>query len=215
MTISNPFLRSLNLLSSCNCKYCAIGGFAVVMYGIQRFTPDINLVIEPGEENIESLFAAISKAQFDVIGGASLSDAKKQVKEGVASSSEVGNVAFQDPQAPGFQLQIMWGLPLSYNEVSADCKIFEEAGTKFFVTNPEKLALLKSKSPRAQDIYEAGVLAALYDLKIEIPGLDKLNAEDSIQQDLENFSGFKDEPTANKLEWLQLVLTQLGSFCVV
>ena len=141
--------------------------------------------------------------------------ARQELLNTLPSATTVGKLAFLDPQAPGFQLQIMWGLPLSFEEIQADRVALQDEGNEFYVSSVESLALLKAQSPRAQDIYEAGVLAALHGLSTPIPGLEALNAGDSISQDVENFAGFRDEPVATKLEWLQLVLTQLGSFCVV
>jgi len=55
----------LDSLIANNVKFVLICGFAVNAYGFQRATGDMDLLIEPSEDNIEQLLKSIDVLGFD------------------------------------------------------------------------------------------------------------------------------------------------------
>ena len=49
------FLRMFQALKKADVRYILIGGFAVVLYGMQRLTRDIDIFVEMVPDNVENL----------------------------------------------------------------------------------------------------------------------------------------------------------------
>ena len=61
MNIFDRFLEVIKALNEEEVEYILIGGYAVVLHGFSRATQDIDLFINPNEENIERLKSALMK----------------------------------------------------------------------------------------------------------------------------------------------------------
>jgi hypothetical protein len=59
----NPLLRVCSLLNTEAVNYFVIGGQAIILHGIVRTTEDVDLLIEPTEENCRRVLAALSKLE--------------------------------------------------------------------------------------------------------------------------------------------------------
>lgn len=60
----NPFLRSLTLINQSGISYVVVGGFAVVMHGVNRFTPDLNVVVSFEEAPLKRLFELFTSSEL-------------------------------------------------------------------------------------------------------------------------------------------------------
>src|SRR5207244_4644024 len=59
----NPLLRVCALLNEEGARYLVCGGQAVILHGIIRTTEDVDILIEPSEENCRRVIAALSHLQ--------------------------------------------------------------------------------------------------------------------------------------------------------
>jgi hypothetical protein len=57
----NPLVRVCSLLNAEGARYFVIGGQAIILHGIIRTTEDVDILIEPTEENARRVLAALSR----------------------------------------------------------------------------------------------------------------------------------------------------------
>ena len=59
----NPLLRICSLLNEERARYLIVGGQACILHGIVRTTEDVDILIEPSEENCRKVLSALSRMQ--------------------------------------------------------------------------------------------------------------------------------------------------------
>lgn len=64
MRIEKDFEELLELLNRNKVKYCIIGSFAVAFHAKPRYTKDIDLLIEPNNENAEKILTSLNDFGF-------------------------------------------------------------------------------------------------------------------------------------------------------
>jgi predicted nucleotidyltransferase len=60
---ANPLLRVCSLLNEAGARYIVCGGHAVILHGFVRTTEDVDILIEPTEENASRVIAALSRLE--------------------------------------------------------------------------------------------------------------------------------------------------------
>ncbi len=73
----NDLIRICRELNKEEAKYVLIGGFAVNYYGLPRGTEDIDLLVEPSEENISRIKKALSFLPDNAVREVNLDDVEK------------------------------------------------------------------------------------------------------------------------------------------
>ncbi len=56
-----PLLRVCRLLNEHDARYLVVGGQACILHGLVRTTEDVDLLIEPSENNCRRVIAALSQ----------------------------------------------------------------------------------------------------------------------------------------------------------
>jgi predicted nucleotidyltransferase len=59
----DPLLRVCSLLNQEGARYLVVGGHAVILHGLIRTTEDVDILIEPTEDNATRVLAALSKLE--------------------------------------------------------------------------------------------------------------------------------------------------------
>src|SRR5258706_14731069 len=59
----NPLARVCSLLNEEGVHYLVIGGQAIILHGVIRTTEDVDILIEPTEENCRRVIAALSRLE--------------------------------------------------------------------------------------------------------------------------------------------------------
>lgn len=60
---AHPLLRVCSLLNEADARYIVCGGHAVILHGFARTTDDVDILIEPTEENAARVIAALSRLE--------------------------------------------------------------------------------------------------------------------------------------------------------
>lgn len=68
MIFDSLFLEFIELLNKTRVRYVLIGGYAAVIYGVNRTTGDMDILIEPTIENAAKVLAAIEEFGLGSIG---------------------------------------------------------------------------------------------------------------------------------------------------
>ena len=64
MRVEKDYEEFLSLLNKHNVKYCIIGAFAVAFYAKPRYTKDIDILVEPSDDNAKKILEAIGEFGF-------------------------------------------------------------------------------------------------------------------------------------------------------
>ncbi|MFA4922691.1 MAG: nucleotidyl transferase AbiEii/AbiGii toxin family protein [Ignavibacteriaceae bacterium] len=135
----NRFLEVIDALEREGVEYVLIGGFAVVLYGMPRFTQDLDLFVKSKEENIVKLQAAL----FSVFHDASIFE---------ITNSELKNYpVIRYGSEEGFFIDVLSkiGDAFSYDDLSfTEMKI---EGHTVKIATVDTLYRLKEKTLRAID----------------------------------------------------------------
>ena len=139
----NEYMRVLEALEKHNVDYILVGGFAVILFGMQRLTRDIDIFVKMAPENIEKLRKALHALFED--------PSIEEITLGELEQYPV--IRYGTPN--GFYIDILARL----GEVAAfddlDYEAVEIQGTQIKVATPETLYRLKKDTIRPEDKIDA------------------------------------------------------------
>lgn len=58
-----PLLRVCSLLNTAQARYFIVGGYACILHGIVRTTKDVDLLVEPSEENLQRVLNGLAQME--------------------------------------------------------------------------------------------------------------------------------------------------------
>lgn len=146
------FKKLFFTLSQEDVLYMVAGGIAINLYGIERATADIDIVLRLDKENV-SRFVAVSKklglkpklpVKLD-----DFIDADKR-KEWIEQKN-MTVFSLYDPQNPFFILDIFVEMPFDFDEIYKQRKRIKFESTVIPVVPLKELIKMKEKSDRPQD----------------------------------------------------------------
>lgn len=143
------FLKVLKAFEERGVDYILIGGFAIALHGLPRFTVDMDFFIKMSNENIEKLRMALFEAFKD---------------------EDIQEITFQELKKypvirygtpDGFHIDIMaqLGELAGYDDLKYEVKEIE--GEKIRVATPESLLRLKENTVRPEDRGDVAFLREL------------------------------------------------------
>lgn len=214
----NPFFRSLTLLNQSGVPYVVVGGFAVVMHGVNRFTPDLNIIISFEESGVESLFQTFESHDLVCLDAT----VRQQFRSSIERTRLLPDqnrrfLSFYDQQAPPFQVDFFTEHPYPFDELFAAREQIELEGETLSLCSLPYLIQLKQLAARGQDLADIDQLRVIEALRSGVCDLVSLQAQftDFSREHLASLKEFHSLKPADKMSWLLQMLTQLGQFCVL
>lgn len=216
--LNDPFSNAFKALNDAKVGYVAIGGFAVVMHGNSRFTPDLNVICDLDQADPNFLVSVLKKATLEP---------KTPEDETLLLDSAARETAISkgklfsnwiDLQAPTFSLDFFLGHSMDVESLlknALEVRIGRAMPIK--VCGFDDLFDLKQKANRAQDKADLEVLNVLKECRDELTKMRLLkNPPPGFEGGrLENILTFSELPYEERLTWLVNILSELGSFCVL
>jgi hypothetical protein len=89
MPEQNPVLRVCSLLNAEGAKYLIIGGHAIILHGLTRTTEDVDILIEPSEDNCKRVLTALGRMQDGAAKELTAQDLRENVVVKIADEVEV------------------------------------------------------------------------------------------------------------------------------
>jgi len=149
MNLFEKFLEILDVLHKEGVEYILIGGFAVVLYGLPRFTQDIDIFVKPKEDNIKKLKRVLISIFND-----------KSIEEITLKELEKYPVIrYGTPE--GFNLDIISKIGSKFSYDDLQYRIIEIEGRQLRIATPESLYRLKENTVRPIDKSDAVFLKEL------------------------------------------------------
>lgn len=146
------FKELFSALSSESVKYLVAGGIAVNLYGIERATADIDVVLKLDEENILRFAAVAKRLGLKPRIPVKLQDFADESKR-MEWIEEKGMAVFSlfDPRNPFFLLDIFVETPFDFGEVYKKRKKIRFGDITIPVVPIDELIRMKEESGRPQD----------------------------------------------------------------
>ncbi len=149
----NKFIRVLEALQQHDVEYILIGGVAVILYGSERLTRDIDIIINPMPENIDKLKKALYAVFKDhAIGEISAEELRKY-----------SVIRYGTPD--GFYIDIIERIGEIASFKQVEFEIIDYHGIKISIAKPEALYHLKKDSIRPRDQMDTFFLQQLIEYK--------------------------------------------------
>jgi hypothetical protein len=148
----NLFRKLFSALNEMSIRYLVVGGIAVNLYGIERATADIDIVIDFERANVERFISAIKtlglkpKMPVEI---EDLADADKRT----AWIVEKGMMVFSlyDVKNPFFLLDVLTEMPFNFSELYEGREVIDFEGTEIPLMSIGALIKTKSHTGRPQD----------------------------------------------------------------
>lgn len=216
----NPYLDAISILNSTNVPYVVIGGFAVVMHGSNRFTPDMNVLIDLKEPASLQVLTAFQERGFRL-------EPSPERLETILTTGfrnewlEQGNhhLVLYEPDIEMFTVQFFLDLPIPFEELRERSVILPLREERVTVCSLEDLKLLKSTAGRAQDLMDLDNLNVLEQLRALdeselLSGDYQLNLPEGFPEArVADLMHFRSLSYAERADWLRDMLAGLGAFC--
>jgi hypothetical protein len=215
----DPYSRAIIALESKQCRYVALGGFAVVIHGSNRFTPDINIAIDFEEKNIENVVECLKTAGFKHGAHDPIAILKDPIQRQEYRQKKFFCLSFQDPEAPNFKAEILLEHPLEFSNLYQNSISVKLDEYSVRLCSLDDLVKMKQELARPQDNLDIENLLVIKELlTLDSEGRQKYiaAADSDFKKDqrvmLSHFAllSFQD-----RLNWLVNMLEELGQFCIM
>src|SRR3990172_9713428 len=150
-------------LAAARIRYVVVGGVALVLHGVVRFTADLDLLVALDPENLEAFLAAVEdlgyKPKLPLRAG-DLANPRTRVEWKETRGMQV--FTFYHPQRPMELVDVFIDEPIDFAAVERDRQIFTARDIEIPAISISHLKQLKALSGRPQDLAD---IQALEDLE--------------------------------------------------
>jgi len=147
------FESLFSALNKAKVRYLVVGGIAVNLYGIERATADIDLVVDLEEDNINRFITVMKELNFKPKIPVRLEDfIKKEIRESWIREKGMTVFSLFDPKNPFFLLDIFVETPFNFDIVYEAREEIHAEKTIIPVVPIKHLIEMKEKVGRPQDI---------------------------------------------------------------
>jgi len=146
------FKKLFTALNHESVKYMVAGGVAVNLYGIERATADIDIVVKLDEENLLQFVAVVKEIGLQPKLPVSLADFVDAGKRRRWITNKNMTVfSLYDPDNSFFLIDIFVEMPFDFDEVYMEREEIEFGNTVIPVVPIKDLIAMKERSDRPQD----------------------------------------------------------------
>ena len=147
------FESLFSALNKAKVRYLVVGGIAVNLYGIERATADIDLVVDLEEGNLKRFITVMKELNFKPKVPVRLEDfIKKEIRESWIREKGMTVFSLFDPKNPFFLLDIFVETPFNFDIVYEAREEIHAEKTIIPVVPIQYLIEMKEKTGRPQDI---------------------------------------------------------------
>ena len=146
-------------------KYAIVGGLAVNLYGYQRFTKDIDVIVSMYPDDLESLVRVLRGLGFRPIYPVSLDDfLVEETRRGWVELRNMTVFSVVSDRYPTITLDLFVDPPYSYAEIEGDLS-YETVrdGLVLPTIDLDRLIQMKESVGRAQDVIDVEQLKKIRD----------------------------------------------------
>ena len=135
----------IKALNKSKIKYLVVGGIAVNLYGLNRFTRDLDLMIDINEENLAKFIDLVNKLGYGT--KVAIDDWKGKVA-----------IAFRHSKEENKQIDVFMKNPIDFNKAYKKRVTFKVGKANISCVNLDDLIRMKEKADRNRDWIDIGYL---------------------------------------------------------
>lgn len=159
----NPFVRGISLLNDSGIRYVLGGGFAGVLHGNNRFTSDLDVIIDFSEQPVSKLLATLSSSGMvhrnTDIDPSKLSDSASRASW--VKDKKLRFISFYHPANPTFVIDFFIEHYLPFESLMKNAKEVTIEGRKTRIVSIDDLIEMKRMAGRPQDQLDIEALEML------------------------------------------------------
>ena len=149
-------------LAAARIRYVVVGGVALVLHGVVRFTADLDLMVALDRENLEALLAAMKDLGYRPKLPLRAEDfVDPQIRAQWKEERRMQVFSFCHPQRPMELVDVFVDEPIDFAAAERDKQIFRARGIEIPVISIPHLKQLKALSGRPQDLADVQALEEL------------------------------------------------------
>jgi hypothetical protein len=163
------FKQVLDRLNRTEARYVLVGGFAAVLHGLNRFTTDVDLILDLEPRATEKVVLALQDLGFKPnvpIDPIDLGNPDKR-QEWIEKKNAVV-ISFRHQDHPAFAIDIFLKSPIDFNVLFKDSKFMPLGSISARVCSIEHLIELKQIAARPQDLLDIEALRKIQSVKVKI-----------------------------------------------
>ena len=146
------FLSIFSALNREKVRYLVVGGVAVNLYGIERATADIDLVVDLQDNNLNKFIATMKELGLKPKIQVRLDEfANKEIRELWIKEKNITVFSLFDPKNPFFLLDIFVEMPFNFQNVYQMREKMRAGKIVIPVVSVKTLIKMKEHSKRPQD----------------------------------------------------------------
>jgi len=149
-------------LAAAGVRYVVVGGVAMVLHGVVRFTADLDLLVALDPENLEAFLAAMEDLGYrPKLPLRAKAFADPQMRAEWKETRRMQVFSFYHPQRPMELVDVFIDEPIDFAAVERDREIFKARDIEIPVVSIPHLKQLKALSGRPQDLSDIQALEEL------------------------------------------------------
>ncbi len=125
-------------------RYLVVGGFAVVIYGVQRTTGDMDIWVDNSEENMLALKSALVAIDY----------APEDVEAALQSYKALGKLTIYLDERFPIEMMPKYSSFITFEEAYSRKTEVDFAGIPLFVVDLDTLIELKIRAGREKDLWD-------------------------------------------------------------
>jgi hypothetical protein len=147
-------------------NYLVVGGIAVALHGVPRFTADADFVLELVPQNIQKFIKAITELGYEPkvpVNPLDFADAK--IRNNWIKNKNMKVFSFWQSNDPLKLIDVFVSNPIDYNELNKEKIVKKAAGIEIPIPSIKHLIQLKKIAGRSEDLRDIQMLEKLHDQK--------------------------------------------------
>ena len=143
-------------------RYVVVGGLAVNLQVVPRFTKDIDIIIDMEEKNIVKCIEALQTLHYKPRVPVNPFDfAKADIRERWVREKKMIVFSFFDAKEPFWEIDIVMQQKIPFDKIQKSVEYVKSEGIKIPVISIDNLILMKKEALRKQDVSDIESLKKL------------------------------------------------------
>lgn len=147
-------------------RYVVVGGVALNLQGVPRFTADLDVAVAIDNGNVYQAAFALKQSGLICRLPINLMDLQSEVTlRQWRVERNLRAITFEDPTNPLLQVDLLIDLPMPFDVLEAQSELFSAQGMQLRVASIDALIAMKSATGRSHDVADVDALMRIKAIK--------------------------------------------------
>ncbi len=216
----NPYFEVFRTLNASGCPYIVIGGIAVVLHGSNRFTPDVNILLDFRHPQAAAALQALNSLGLKPTPQLSSCNIANPAVRADLLAQGIQLFKLENAALPNFSADVVVVSVGDFDHLQNQSTVCQAYGLSFHICGLQDLINMKKALNRPQDQMDVTNLELIQSIahcstaEEAYKFLDETLPEGFDFNYFSNLFDFGKLPAEEKLNWLIQMLAALGGFCM-